>query len=476
MILVRRAVERQPARGEGRDRAAPVGLQQRLRQRVEGRSHEVAVQAVHRHEQWLARLGLQARDVPRVPDVLARPHRCAAVAHVAQGAQARVERGLDRRARTDPELAQQQQLGILAGEEALRDVAHVRLEVAREVGVVSHERSRPREALARVLPGEELRDERSRPARPSSPAADRWRGRAASSVAVHRREQRVGHRPQVRRLRPQRRQRRGARRAHEVPRIVARVAQQQHVARRGPRPALVRVRQEAPDRLRRCLAVPELRGDLLEGDRTRGEALVGSPRHERLGGREERPRRDQDVIGLVRRRPQRRRLGQSHARTERLRDREVAVARFRPEAQRAARGLVAREPARRRRHVHERRRGREPREARRAALGPRPLEAARRERRLLRVHQAEAVEEYQRRDPRVADVRELQLVRSLAQQRRRARSGSPGTAACPQTAPRPAARRSGTRSGGGRPPRPTRTPPAGRHRAPPSAAKPCPRP
>ena len=89
VVLVRRAVERAGRDGEKPAIAPrPSAFSSDSGERVEGRGHEVAVQAVHRHEQRLARLRLQARRVPGVPDVLARPHRRAAVADVAQEAQA----------------------------------------------------------------------------------------------------------------------------------------------------------------------------------------------------------------------------------------------------------------------------------------------------------------------------------------------------------------------------------------------------
>ena len=48
----------------------------------------------------------------------------------------------------------------------------------------------------------------------------------------------------------------------------------------------------------------ELVRDLLEGDSARLQTLVLAAQDERLGGREEGPWRDQQVVGLVRRRAQ----------------------------------------------------------------------------------------------------------------------------------------------------------------------------
>ena len=166
----------------------------------------------------------------------------------------------------------------------------VGLEVAGEVGVVGDERGRLRRGPGPSPP-------RRAASATSACACSTRRGRQPSDrevrqrvVAVDRGEQRIGDGPQVGGLRPQRRQRRGLRRADEVPRVVARVAEQQHVARRGPRPGLEGVGEEALDRLGRGLAVAELGGDLLEGDGARREALVLPPLDERLGGGEEGPR------------------------------------------------------------------------------------------------------------------------------------------------------------------------------------------
>ena len=116
-------------------------------------------------------------------------------------------------------------------------------------------------------------------------ASDRHVGQRV--LAVHRCEPGIGDGPQVRGLRPQRGQRRGGRAAHEVARVVARVAEQQHVARRRPRPGVEREREELANRLACGLAAAEDGSDLLERHGARGQALAAPPLEQRLRGGEE---------------------------------------------------------------------------------------------------------------------------------------------------------------------------------------------
>ena len=207
---------------------------------------------------------------------------------------------------------------------------------------------------------------------------------------------------------------------------------------------------------------------------------------ERLRGRQERPRRDQQVVGLVRRRAQR---GRSRCRDTRgeerlLRDGEVAVSGLRPEPQRAARRLVPGEPERPAELTGVDEAPEQATPSRRGALRPHPRPwpshslptsprtPRSRATRRLRVGDREAVQEHEGRHPRVRHVRERELVRSLAQQRQRHAQAHPVGLSSPQTAPRPRACRSATRSRGGRRDSPTPTPPAGRPRAPPPGTRP----
>jgi hypothetical protein len=171
--------------------------------------------------------------------------------------------------------------------------------------------------------------------------------------------------------------------------------------------------------------VAKLLGDLLERDGACLQALIAAALQQGLGRCDERLRRDQQVVGLVRGGTQAgcRRDGDARRKQARLRYGEVAAPGLGPETQRAARRLIAGEPPRaraaRRRHVEKRHWSREPSERGRAGLVPRPGEGAAGERRRLRVGEREAIEEHVGGRVRVGHVRELKLVRSLTQQRGR---------------------------------------------------------
>ena len=203
VVLVRRAVEAQAARREGGDRPAALGLQQRLRERVEGRRHEVAVQAVERQQQRLARLRLERRPRPRSsrrsrsPTPPPRRGRRSSGSSGPSSSASRIAGP-----RLGPELAELQHRAPRARRKLCAMSLGVGLEVAGQVGVVGHERSRAREALARVLPGQQLLDEplrlldgrgrqppdrqvrAARPRRSPRRAAGRRRSRGSSSSST----------------------------------------------------------------------------------------------------------------------------------------------------------------------------------------------------------------------------------------------------------------------------------------------------
>ena len=307
VVLVRRPVDAQPARRERRDRPPPLRLQQRLRQRVEVRGHEVPVQAVHRQEQRLAALRPQARARPRSSarsrtptpppprgprsSSGSRPRRRRP--RIAARVPAPSSPHLQRRRAPVPE----RKLARMSSTSASKSPASSGLSATSTALPAS---PCPESSHARSF-------ETSASASSSVVAGSRPIARSGKRVLpVHRRERRVRHRPQVARLRPQRRQRRRPRRRQEALRVVRRVPEEKHVARRGTAPRVVRVREEVPDRLRRGLAVPELRRDLLEGHRPRREPLALPPREERLRRLQELPRADHEVVRLVLGLPQRR--------------------------------------------------------------------------------------------------------------------------------------------------------------------------
>jgi hypothetical protein len=164
--------------------------------------------------------------------------------------------------------------------------------------------------------------------------------------------------------------------------------------------------------------VPELRGDLLEGNRPGRQPLAPPPLQQRLRRPQELPRADHQVVRLVVCLPQRRDNHPGDPRRENSlrRHHEVPVPRLRLEAHRRARHLEAPHPLRRPAHVHNGRCAGETPDLHRPPFSPHPLEHPLPHRGDLRVGHLEAVQEHARAHPRVPHVREPKLVRPLLEQ------------------------------------------------------------
>ena len=147
-----------------------------------------------------------------------------------------------------PSVADEEALGVPGSEEGLLDVGDVGLEVPGLVGVVGDEGDVAGKVVFRVLPVEDLLDE--------GVGLLEVRGGEASEgevgeevLSVDRGEGRVRGGPQVRGLRPQRRQRGPLVEPGEVPGVEGGVSEEEDVARRGLLPGVEGEGEEVADGL-----------------------------------------------------------------------------------------------------------------------------------------------------------------------------------------------------------------------------------
>ena len=130
--------------------------------------------------------------------------------------------------------------------------------------------------------------------------------------------------------------------------VVGGVAEEEDVTGRGFLPVVVSVGEEGLEGVGGGFAETELVVDVLDGHGPGPESLALSEVQERLGGGEEVTRPDDEVVGTVADALEGARKRPSHLGPEEggRRDRDVAVAGLRPEAQAALPEPGPREPAR----------------------------------------------------------------------------------------------------------------------------------